>query len=453
MISKTWIKKLFKEISLWTQEGIIRPEQADRIKQKYSEALAYNRLVSTIFILGSVLIGLGIILFVASNWQYIGRPFKIGLIFCCILAFNMTGYYFRFEKGKFPKLGEALLFIGAISFGAGIWLIAQIFNIQYNYANGLLYWMIGILPAVFLLRSQSILILSSLLLPIWLGVAIADDYHKIVYSFFILQAVILYFTYREKQKAALIISIIATGIWLTHYFYLRLEGTGQLAVNIHLLYTNLFIAYGFILYYLGMWHYRNNNFASFSIIYKLFGIVFIFINNYSLTFVQHYKEFYDMVGQQAKSVYMPADALTVYLFYLLAGMLFLNFIFKLKSEENLKEAQAVLAFLFIQVIAMHLWPFSDKIISASYNIVLFTEIVTFLYLSYLLNEEYIFRLSLYIFALDVLTRYFDAFWKILPRSVFFMIGGAILVFGGIYMEKKRKSIEEKMKNKPTGQTV
>jgi len=56
-------------------------------------------------------------------------------------------------------------------------------------------------------------------------------------------------------------------------------------------------------------------------------------------------------------------------------------------------------------------------------------------------------LSLGAFALNTLTRYFDTFWKIFPRSIFFIIGGLILIFGGMYMEKKRKSVEKSMKEK------
>ena len=446
MLSKGWIKKLFKEISTWVEEGIIEPNQADKIKDRYSRQLEYNRLVSSIFILGSILIGAGIILFIASNWQHLGKLVKIGLVFSFVLGFNLLGYHFRFEKSNHPKLGEPLLFLGAISFGAGIWLIAQIFQIQYNYANGFLFWIIGILPVIFLLRSKSVLVLTSLLLPVWLSVFIANNLSNPVYPFFLLLAIIIYLVYRERQKASLFISIIGVSIWLTHYLYLQQPAiTDYFSINMQLLYGNLFIAYGFILYFLGMLH-RRGKFGGFSIIYKALAMLFIFINNYSLTFAHHYAELFHP-GKAQEVVYLPLAFLIIYALYLLSGIIISKHLFKSRNSEEKKEAGIIFPFLILQIILMHFGPLGENFVSISYNILFFAEIIAFLYLGYLLRQESIFRLSLGAFALNTLTRYFDTFWKIFPRSIFFIIGGLILIFGGMYMEKKRKSVEKSMKEK------
>ncbi len=446
MAIRGWLKKLFREIDIWVEDKIIEPSEADKIKARYSKQSEYNKLASSIFILGSILVGLGIILFIASNWQQLGKTIKVALIFSLILGFNLLGYYFRFEKKNFPKLGEALLFLGAICFGAGIWLIAQIFQISYNYANGLLFWILGILPIIFLLRSETILVLSSILLPVWLSVIIANNPSQAVYPFFLLLALIIYLTYREKQKASLFISIISTSIWLVHYLYVRLGEVHHFSISLQLLYTNMLIAYGFILYCLGMLHDRNKKFCGFAIIYKLFAIIFILINNYSLTFVHHYNKL-SYVTKSPDATYLPLTALIIYIFYFFGGIISLNYVLKLGNPEKSREAKVILPFLILQVIYMHLGALGGVFISVAYNILLFVEIIAFLYLGYLLREEFIFRLSLYIFALDILTRYFDTFWKILPRSMFFIIGGLILLLGGIYMEKQRRTIEKKMKDR------
>jgi uncharacterized membrane protein len=41
----------------------------------------------------------------------------------------------------------------------------------------------------------------------------------------------------------------------------------------------------------------------------------------------------------------------------------------------------------------------------------------------------------------ILARYFDFFWDLLPRSVFFIFAGIILVMGGVALEKKRKQLQ------------
>ncbi|MFH1857833.1 MAG: DUF2157 domain-containing protein [Candidatus Omnitrophota bacterium] len=443
MVSKKWVQNLFKEIGAWVEEGLITPAQADRLKDRYAKLPAYNRFVMSVFILGAILVGLGILLFIASNWQYLGKIFKVGLVFFFILGFDLLGYYFRFERKNDQKLGEALLFLGAISFGAGVWLIAQIFQIPYNYANGLLFWMLGIFPLAFLLRSKIILVLASLLLPIWLGVVIAETPLRIVYPFFLLLAVVIYLTYRERQRISLFISIGSVYVWLMHYLFVKCDSFGgPSAAGYSLLCTHLFIAYGCLLYGLGVFHSRTKLYAGFSAtVYKLSGILAILLSNYSVTFVHHFPEL------SAGKVYFPPISLLSYLFYVLSGVVLVRSLLSPQSEDEKKEAEIVYAILLLQVFGMHLGAFSASVLSAFYNLLLFGSILAFLYLGYLLREELIFRLALYAFALDVLTRYFDTFWKILPRSIFFTFGGLLLIFGGIYMERKRKLIEKKMQGK------
>jgi uncharacterized membrane protein len=42
----------------------------------------------------------------------------------------------------------------------------------------------------------------------------------------------------------------------------------------------------------------------------------------------------------------------------------------------------------------------------------------------------------------VAARYVDFFWKLLPRSLFFIAGGCILLAGGVFLERKRRSVLE-----------
>ncbi len=444
MVSQGWVKRLVKEVNIWVGEKIIDPAQAERITTRYSNVLQHNRFVSTVYVLGSILLGLGIILFIASNWQYLGKAFKVFLVFCFILGFNFLGYHLYFHRTNFNKLGESLLFLGAVAFGCGIWLIAQIFQIRYYYPNGLLFWILGIIPNVVLLRSKSILVLSSLLSPVWLIVSIGNNSADLFYPFLILQSGIFYLIYRERQKASLVISLLSMAIWFSHYLYVFLGNMGFDSIYIHLFYSNLFISYGFLLYCLGVWHNSFKNWGGFSFIYKLLALIFIFLNNYLLTFVHHY--YYEGVHIRVPELKDSIIAvLSILCFYVFSGFIVYKFMALTKVEEEKKEAKIFLLFLIFQILGIYCGPLGIRGISFFYNILLFAEILGFLYLGYLLRAEYMFRLSLFVFAVDIFTRYFDTFWKILPRSVFFILGGFILISGGIFLEKKRRLVEKKMK--------
>lgn len=446
MPSKNWSKRLFKEIELWLEEKIIEPYQADTIKNRYSESIEHNRLLASLFILGSILISIGIIFFVASNWQYIGEAFKISIIFFLIAGFNLAGYYLRFRRNNYPRLGESLIFLGAVCFGAGIWLIAQIFQIPYNYANGILFWFIGILPLIYVSRSNSVLVLASLLLPVWLSVYIANNLESPAYHFFLLLAILIYLIYRQKQKISLFIAILGFGIWLAHYLFVKLIAWNTSSLNKFILYTNLFISFGFLLYCLGIMHNHSRYFSGFSNVYKIWGMISIFVTNYLFTFEPFYTSLLDSKKPiQLISLFLPG--LFIYVLYFVSIFTSLIYILKFKDEEKIKEIGIILFFLVLQIIFMHFWQFDIVIVLAGYTALLFMEIIAFLYVGYFLCDETIFRFSLFSFALYILAKYIDTFWNTLPRSIFFTFGGIILILGGIYLDKKRKSLEKKMQKK------
>jgi uncharacterized membrane protein len=168
-------RKLQEETEVWLRENIITPEQREKILARYQrlkeadEKAGPGRLVTTITILGSILIGVGVILFMAANWSEIPRWGKLGIIFSSMLGSYGLGYYLRYGRESFPKAGAALILLGSIIFGAGIFLIAQIYHISVHYPNGPLMWGLGVLPLAYLLGFRTILTLAIIDLLIWLG--------------------------------------------------------------------------------------------------------------------------------------------------------------------------------------------------------------------------------------------------------------------------------------------
>lgn len=90
----------------------------------------------------AILIGAGIFSFVASNWQEMSKIFKIVWIISAMIFSYSLGWYFK-EKLNLIKFGESLILLGVIIYGAGIFLIAQAFNIRENWPDGFILWMLG----------------------------------------------------------------------------------------------------------------------------------------------------------------------------------------------------------------------------------------------------------------------------------------------------------------------
>lgn len=107
-----------------------------------------KRLIKVLFILGAVLIGAGIFSFIASNWQEIGKITKVAIIIIAMIVSYLSGWHLR-ENKKLEKTGATLIFLGAVIYGAGIFLVAQIFNIRANWPDGFTIWMLGVILMAF----------------------------------------------------------------------------------------------------------------------------------------------------------------------------------------------------------------------------------------------------------------------------------------------------------------
>lgn len=101
-----------------------------------------KKTIVVIISIATLLVGAGIFSFIASNWPKIGRPAKISTILAAMLSAQAVGWRLK-EKHSLPKIGEGLIILGTVIYGAGIFLIAQMFNIRANWPDGFILWMIG----------------------------------------------------------------------------------------------------------------------------------------------------------------------------------------------------------------------------------------------------------------------------------------------------------------------
>ena len=75
-----------------------------------------------------------------------------------------------------------------------------------------------------------------------------------------------------------------------------------------------------------------------------------------------------------------------------------------------------------------------------FNLLFAAGIIGLICLGYIRRYPPYINIGLLFFVLDVTARYFDFFWKLLPRSIFFIVGGLILLAGGMFLERKRRAV-------------
>ncbi|MEL6652629.1 MAG: DUF2157 domain-containing protein, partial [Bacteroidota bacterium] len=154
-------KELLKALPELIEAGIISSEKAADIRY-YLESKkqpAQNRLLVVFSILGAILVGLGIILILAHNWDDLSRLTKSIIAFIPLLVGQAACAYVilkRPDNTAWKEGASAFLVFGV---GASISLISQIYHIEGDLGSFMLTWMLLIAPLMYLMRSS----ISSLL--------------------------------------------------------------------------------------------------------------------------------------------------------------------------------------------------------------------------------------------------------------------------------------------------
>ena len=147
-------------LQLLTDGASVSDIQAAVAEASRSPEAAQARVVRVVLVFGAVLIAAGAFSFVAANWQSMAAWARVALIVLSSLAASSAGWYVR-DVRRHRWTGEVLLVVGSAVFGAGIFLVAQIYNIRGNWPDGLILWMIGTLAVALATRSLLLYVLAT----------------------------------------------------------------------------------------------------------------------------------------------------------------------------------------------------------------------------------------------------------------------------------------------------
>ncbi|CDM94490.1 MAG: DUF2157 domain-containing protein [Limnospira sp. PMC 1291.21] len=170
MISEKFRRQLRQEARLWKAEGLVNDELYQQLADRYQfnslETAASNRFVMILMVGGGILLGLGVITFVAANWQQWPRYMRVLLLLSVLIGFNTGGFYLWQHPTSESKqrLGQGLLMAGALSLGANIALLAQMFHIGGSPYGLYVVWGLGVLIMAYSLKLRSLSVLAIILL-------------------------------------------------------------------------------------------------------------------------------------------------------------------------------------------------------------------------------------------------------------------------------------------------
>ncbi|MBX2972363.1 MAG: DUF2157 domain-containing protein [Flavobacteriales bacterium] len=134
------------------RDGVISAEQAELIRARYAgdAERGGNRMLLVFAILGSLLVGLGIILIIAHNWDDLARPVRTAIAFLPVLLGQGLVLYTLLKKPAAIAWREGSAVLLACGLCACVSLIAQIHHIGGNLEGYLLTCSLLILPLLYL---------------------------------------------------------------------------------------------------------------------------------------------------------------------------------------------------------------------------------------------------------------------------------------------------------------
>ncbi|RXZ82212.1 DUF2157 domain-containing protein [Paenibacillaceae bacterium] len=154
-MSRKWLEK---EAPGWVKQEIINEAQANKLLALYDER---KHAAGLLPILGSILVTLGLLTFVAANWQYISPGMRLAFLVIVMTGFYAGGEWLQ-RRGA-EKLGIALTGIGVASFGGALLLIYQTFHIMDYHVTAFLLWGIAAIVCAFVYRSGFLYVMAAVI--------------------------------------------------------------------------------------------------------------------------------------------------------------------------------------------------------------------------------------------------------------------------------------------------
>ena len=393
---QSWLKG---RINLWRESGLISDEQSESIIN-FEEApgvpvqlgVRFSRLIVVLSTLGAILIGAGIISFVAANWQGIPAIAKLVLLIVGQTSTYWVAYQLQFVR-DYPRVGGAIIFAGAAWFGANVFLVAQSYHLSTDNPDLLIWWFIGVLPLAYIVQSKAI-------------------------------------------------TVMAVGIFVVGISWKAAAQTDD-AVSGPLVIAILLFA-GAAIYSIGLAHLQRANAKFFAAPYLVGGALLTIAVTYMFTFddvVNDYAQNSSVNISENSGGYIALAAVVSAI--TLISLVMTNWT-SIRSEKQLSVRLSEPAIITLTIIAgwfiaIHLFESATPYVII-FNVLLVLQIFGIIALGVINKREAFVNIGIVFFVIDLSTRYIELTVDMLDTSLAFIIGGLLLLGVGYSMERARRRL-------------
>lgn len=437
-VSSRHIHWLKTELPLLQAAGALDETTAGRIRKYYAEQTSGTGgagwAVTLFAILGALLIGGGIILLFAHNWDQLSRNTRAVLAFLPLLFGAALSWTALLRNGQ-TALRESAGLFHSVAIGGCIALIGQTYHLPGDAPAFLLIWALLAAPLMFLLSSTGACLLYLALITAWTGAA-QSEYRQALGYWPLLLPALFYLRQRlqeNRQAPATLLTLYGLLFSVTIALGIVLERT------VPGLWTMAYAALLTGFYLLGLTAYRDA--SGWSNPLKLFGTIGIAALAYLFTWTHFWNEIgWDYCrtdrGHQAWGVWMDSGITLLLLGGWAATVIKA---FKKHSAET-----AVLA-LFPLLAALGFLVGSQSDGAEVFNALLFNAYFLVLGVLHIMLGCRTLRLrqlngGMVMISLLITTRFFDTEFGFLARGITFILLGAAFLTANLILARKKKEV-------------
>lgn len=405
---RPFLEELRDALEQWQRQGIVSAGQARRILAYYGlvphtaeDVTGRGRLASIVAILGAILVGIGIILFVASNWQRLDRLVKVAVLLVTMVAAYAGGIRLHYPPGRYPRVGSALIFLGSVMFGASIFLAGQIYHVPEG---------------------------NPMLLAAWAAGAFAVAYAAML-------------------RPSLYLAILAAIAWyvfqLMDWHIEQMRTAGLMAIG-------AFIPYGLLFFGLGELQGTTERTRQLSAPFVRLGLVVALAAVWAFSFADLWRAFGSRTSTGGSEATGPGSTYLAVSFALFAVVAAATAVWGARrvgfGRASLLELAGV-GVLLLSSLLVVFHPLGDAAQYALFfNTLLLASVLWAIVLGIWSRREAPINVGLGFFVLLVTARYFDFFFSFMDRSIAFIAGGLLLMGGGYLLERSRRRLLQSMRS-------
>ncbi|MBS3142975.1 DUF2157 domain-containing protein [Candidatus Woesearchaeota archaeon] len=368
----------------------------------------FGAIVATI---GSILIALGIAWLIALNWATIPSALKVLILVLATVSAYTAGIVFRVND--YEKIGSSLLILGALLYTLSIFLIAQTFHLATS------------------LQSNAFLLLLA-----WVGIFLAS--------------------YILDSSASLIIALCEFLFWVSlQYFAFGNLFSGNFAVGVLAI---IYLIVGVGMYGLTQIHKSLDH--KFSGVYRYWTAFYILL----LTYVLSFQILLPLLWPQGFGL---SSNVLIFLIFI-AVIAIVSSLIGISLSLNKKKLSGMEVIGFVALLLMYILliglgslvsgsaGFGREISTSLWTMWLFDNLLFILVILSVIGygtkykSPKIVNLAIAFFTLDIITRYIGFvldFGGQVGFAVMSILGGIILIFGGWGIERWRRRLISKTKEK------